>query len=176
MRTEEIEARAAKGVDKEEKLRMLWVTPPPLYVDAISMLERRGVSVPGMVLPPDLLYYGRMPNCWGDDKEFGRKLSPLEEEARVILGAARLGEGLKWADGVSWMCQELKCDAVIFFQFTSCIHYCSLARFVADKLERELGVPTLILATRNFDSTFLPPIEFESRLMQFVDIALARKG
>jgi hypothetical protein len=43
------------------------------------------------------------------------------------------------------------------------MHYCSLARFVAEELEKKLRIPTLILTTKNFDSTFLPPAEFEFR-------------
>jgi hypothetical protein len=175
VRTEEIEARAKSGFDREEKLRILWVIPPPLYIDALGILERRGVSVPGLVLPPDLLYYGKIPNCWGDDKEFGRKLSPLEEEARVMIGAGIQGEGMGWADAVAWMCQDLQCDAAIFFEFTSCVHHCSLARLVSERLEKKLGIPTLILRTKNFDSALLPPDQFESTLLQFVDIVEARK-
>lgn len=175
VRTEEIQARVDAGVQRQERLRVLWITPPMLYVNPMEILDGLGVSVPAVALPPDILYYGLMPNCWGDDSEFGRRLSPFEEEARAILGASRLGEGLDWGSAVSQMCQDLHCDAAVFFQFTSCSHYCSLAQFVAEELERRLGIPTLILPTKNFDQSLLPPDQMEARLAQFVDVVETRK-
>jgi hypothetical protein len=48
---------------------------------------------------------------------------------------------------------------------------------VADVVEKELGLPTLILpGGRLYDSASLPPAEVESRITDFVDMVLARKG
>jgi benzoyl-CoA reductase/2-hydroxyglutaryl-CoA dehydratase subunit BcrC/BadD/HgdB len=175
-RVGELEERVAKGFDKEEKLRVLWVTPPPLYIDPMDILDRLGVSVPMSVLPASRLYSGRKKAIWGDEKEFGRKLTPLEEEARIIMATGVYGRGIDWVNDVLWMCQEQNCEAIIFFQSISCIHVSGMAKLVADKAESELGIPTLLLPTKNFDSTILPPAEFESRLEEFVDMVLARKS
>jgi hypothetical protein len=51
-----------------------------------------------------------------------------------------------------------------------------MAKLVADKAESELGIPTLLLPTKNFDSAILPPAEFEARMKEFVDMVLAQKS
>lgn len=51
-RTEEIEEQVAKGVDREERLRILWLNPLPLYMDVFAILDRLGVSLPAIWLPP----------------------------------------------------------------------------------------------------------------------------
>jgi hypothetical protein len=175
-RVGELEERVAKGFDKEEKLRVLWVTPPPLYINPMDILDRLGVSVPMTVLPASRLYSGRKKAIWGDEKEFGRKLTPLEEEARIIMATGVYGRGIDWVNDVLWICREQNCEAIIFFQSISCIHVSGLARLVADKAESELGIPTLLLTTKNYDSAILPPAEFESRMAEFVDMVLARKS
>lgn len=173
MRVEEIEERVAKGVDKEERLRILWVNPPPLYMDVFTILDHLGVSLTAMWLPPLGRFNGWRAN-WGDDKEFGRKLTPLEEEARFMLGEDSY-RSHEWADNVVWMCRELSCDAIVYMQPVGCLHMGGLARMVADTVEKQLGLPTLIVQNLSYDPAILPPAEFESKLTDFVDMALARK-
>jgi hypothetical protein len=170
-RVENIQERVAKGVDKEEKLRILWLNNLPLYADVIAMLDRLGVSMV-MWLPPLAAFNGRKPN-WGDEKEFGRKLTPLEEEARFMLGDNYGTQ--EWADEVVWICQELNCDAIVYFQLVGCLHIGGPARMVADTVERKLGLPTLILGGRLYDPAYLPPAELEYKLTEFVNTVLNRK-
>lgn len=174
LRVEEIEARVAGGVDKEERLRFLWVWGGPAYMNPVAPLEPLGVSVPAVALPPASLFNGRLAN-WGDEEEFGRKLSPLEEEAKYLIGTGIGKGGRGWVDDVIWACQDLKCDAIVFYQLTGCVQAGSLARLVADAAEKELGIPTLILAGRLMDPTVLPPAEYENRLTTFVEMVLNKK-
>jgi hypothetical protein len=174
LRVEEIEARAAEGVDKEEKLRFLWVWGGPAYMNPVGPLESLGVSVPAVMLTPNPLYNGRLVN-WGDEEEFGRRLSPLEEEAKYLISSGIGKRGRGWADDILWACQDLKCDAIVYYQLTGCVHVGSLAGLVADRAEKELGIPTLILAGRLMDPTVLPPAEYEDRLTTFVDMVLNKK-
>jgi hypothetical protein len=173
-RVEDIEQRVAKGVEKEEKLRILWLNPLPLYVDTFAILERLGVSLPGIWLPPLGRFNGWRTN-WGDEKEFGRKLTPLEEEARFMLGEDNY-EGSEWAENVVKMCKDWSCDAIVYVQFVGCLHMGGLARLVADIVEKKLGLPTLILQSTLYDPAVLPPAELESKLTDFVETVLARKG
>jgi hypothetical protein len=175
MRVEEIEARVASGVNKEERMRLLWVWGGPVYVNPVAQLEPRGVSVPAVMLPPTSLFNGRVAN-WGDEREFGCKLTPLEEEARQLIGSHLSRRGRAWAEDVMWACQDLRCDAVLYYQLAGCIHIGSLARLVADAVVTELAVPTLILTGRLMNPATLPPAEFEYRITQFVDMVMAQKG
>jgi len=78
--TEEIEARAAKGVGREEKIRLLWVGGRPVYQDLMGLLDAKGVSVPAMMLPSSV-YFGVQPSLLRSTDEMNKKLTPLEEEA-----------------------------------------------------------------------------------------------
>jgi hypothetical protein len=174
MRVEELEERVAKGVDKKEELRILWVMPMPRYAEetVFPLMEELGVSVPALIFPTWFYWYGNR-TLWGNDEEFGRKLTPIEEEARGAIYCGSATGSLKMAKDVIWMCQDLKCDAIICQQ--TCLHFGSSAKLIADKAEKELGVPTLILCTDFLDPAAMPLPEYVSRIKEFVDIAKNRK-
>ncbi|MGD9117121.1 MAG: 2-hydroxyacyl-CoA dehydratase family protein [Dehalococcoidia bacterium] len=169
-RTEEIEERVAKKEGKEEKLRLMGSVrsvPPPL-------LESRGAVIAGSTMPATRIFVGRWPN-WGDE-EFGRKLTPLEEEARYLLGDRG---GIQWVEDAVWICKELGCDAIVFGQPVGCSHIGGPAKLIADKAEKELGVPSLLIQGRLSKPGFAleqSPAELEAIITQFLDAVLARKG
>jgi hypothetical protein len=175
IRVEEIEERAAKGLVQEEKLRALWIWVAPFYTNFLGLLESKGVAIPHAVSGGTGWQNGRRGTI-GDEKEFGRKLSPLEEEARMQMSWSWRSRGRMWEDEILFACQDLKCDAIIYFQFTGCKLTSHPARIVADRAEKELGVPTFIVSGRSMDPTSLPAPEFESRLSDFIDMVLAQKG
>jgi hypothetical protein len=174
-RTEEIQERAARGAGREERMRVLWSWGAPIYMDPFAVLESRKVTVPHVFSGLTGRYYGRRA-ILGDEKEFGRKLSPLEEEARAILGGGFRQLGRVWVEDIIWACQQLGCDAIINYQFIGCIPTASLGKMVADTAERELGIPTFIISGSPTDQSSLPPAEFEFRLAEFIDMVLASKG
>ena len=174
IRIEEIEEQAAKGMEKEEKLRALWIWTAPLYIDFFSILESRGVTLPCAVSGATGWHSGRR-GAIGDEKEFGRKLSPLEEEARMEIGWSWRQLGRDWEDEIIYSCRELKCEAIIYYQFTACLLTAPMAKQVADRAEKELGVPTVIIPGRPMNPASISPEEFEARLAEFIDIVLARK-
>jgi hypothetical protein len=84
--------------------------------------------------------------------------------------------GRGWAEDIIGLCKEMGCEAIVYYQVVGCIHMGPPAKLVADMAEKELGVPTFILAGREMEATFLPAPEFESRLAEFVDMVMAQKG
>jgi benzoyl-CoA reductase/2-hydroxyglutaryl-CoA dehydratase subunit BcrC/BadD/HgdB len=174
LRVEEIEERVNRGISKEENLRLLWVWGGPVYLNPIAQLEPRGISVPAVILTPTPLYNGRVAN-WGDEKEFGRKLSPLEEEARFLISTGICRRGRGWVDEVLWACRDLGCDGIIYYQLKGCVHIGTLARLVADAALKEQGVHTLVITGRLMDPSSLSPEDFESRLVEFVNMVLHEK-
>lgn len=85
---------AEKGVGtvSEEKLRVMWAISGPFYSDPFRFLEERGVSVPYWHIGAGSRISGcRYPN-YGDESEYGRKLTPFEEEA----GSSTARPGVDW--------------------------------------------------------------------------------
>jgi len=175
--TEEIEARAAKGVGREEKIRLLWVGGRPVYQDLMGLLDAKGVSVPAMMLPSSV-YFGVQPSLLRSTDEMNKKLTPLEEEADQWLAQDIISRqcGRGWVDELLWACQDLQCDGIVYYQLLGCLHIAPFARLVADRAEKELGLSTLVIAGSEVDKAFLSPQEFESRLTEFIDMVLAQKG
>jgi hypothetical protein len=174
IRTEEIEEQAVKRMGREEKLRALWVWTAPFYANFFSVLESRGVSLPAVVSGATGWHSGKRGTV-GDEKEFGRKLTPLEEEARMLIGWSWRGRGRMWEDEILWSCQDLKCKAIIYYQFTGCKLTGHAAKPLADRAERDLGVPTFIIPGRAMYPEYLPAAEFESRIAEFIDMVIAQK-
>jgi dimethylglycine dehydrogenase len=108
---------------------------------------------------------------WLDEKEFGRKLTPLEEEARFMLGEDNY-RGREWADNVVKMCKDLSCDAVVYHEAVGCLHIGGLARLVADTLDTELSVPTHVIKMgKLYDPAGWPAAE--NNLRAFLETVVA---
>ncbi len=174
---DEMREKAEKGIGAlpEEKARVMWVVSAPFYADPFSFLESRGVAVPiydaGVgggerreYVPPD------------DEKKYGRRLSPLEYLAsQTAEGAEGRTPGSK-SERILKNCRELHLDGVIYFMLSGCMPEIGCGRIVAENLERELGIPTLLIDGYCLDSAKYNQTDFESKLDAFVSVLLARKG
>jgi benzoyl-CoA reductase/2-hydroxyglutaryl-CoA dehydratase subunit BcrC/BadD/HgdB len=174
MRLDEIEERVVKGVRREEKMRVLWIHTYPLYMNMANLLEAQGVTairVVGQI--------GSLVERWGgkgETKEFGRKLSPLEETARLHMNSNNRKTGQGWVDTMLWACKDQNCDGIICYQFTGCTPMASLHKVLADQAEKKLGVSTLIIPGGSpMDPASIPPEEVESRIVEFINMVLAKK-
>ncbi len=173
---EEIGEKAERGigaVEGEEKLRLLWSVSGPYYVDPFAWLAKRGVAVPAVEMTSfnerisgRSTYYG---DLWN-----GRKLTPLEEEGRQLdMLWGRLGkESVKSHIDT---CRDLKLEGIVYFLQWGCSVSNNLGKIVADAVERELGIPTLLIEGRMSDQSMFDEKDFFSRLEEFVGICLQNK-
>ncbi len=174
---DEMIAKAEKGTGglAEEKARVMWVVSAPFYADPFSFLESRGVAVP--VYDAGVGGGERRPHVpLDDEKRYGRRLSPLEYMAdRGAEGTGGRLPGPK-ADYILKVCRELHLDGVIYFMLSGCMPEIGCGRIVADRTEKELGIPTLLIDGYCLDSAKYNQIDFESKLDAYVSVLLARKG
>lgn len=175
---DEMLERAEKGfgVLEDEKLRFLWVVTGPYYFDPFNFLARRGVAVPALQYGVMTRWYGAKYGVYGDETEYGRKLSPLEEQARMVNRNSWGGLGERWLRNTLDLCQDLRIDAMVYFMQVGCTASAGLGQLVAQRAEEELGIPTLLLEGRQLDREYKSQAEMEAELGTFVDICLARKG
>lgn len=174
---EELEERLRKGIPAlpNEKARAMWCVTGPFYDDALGILEKRGVAVP--VFQWDMIprFYGLGTGVIGDDQEFGKRLSPLEEYVRYFRMNCWSGPAEKWVQETIQRCREFKIDMLVYFQLSGCPTNLLSAKIVADRVEQELGLPILLIEGYMLDSEKYNRPEFEARLDEFVSMALARK-
>jgi hypothetical protein len=173
---EEVGERVAKGVgaaQPPERLRLLWSVAGPFYADPFTWLEKRGVSIPAAEMTVYNGWFSGREAIWGDPWK-GRKLSPLEEEARqfdYVWG--RLGD--QWVQTHIHSCRDLKLDGIIYFQQWGCPASNNLGKVVADVAEKELGIPTLLIEGRMLETSVYDEKDFFMKLSDFIEICEARK-
>jgi hypothetical protein len=178
MYTQELGEKVARGesglpLGVEERLRFLWSNTGPFHHDPFTWLGTKGVSIPSSLMTVyEGWRSGREP-IWGDPWH-GRKLTPLEEEARQLDYVwGRLGE--RWVENHINVCRDLKMDGIVYFVQWGCTVTNNLGKVVADVAEHELGIPTLIIEGRQLDSTSWDEKDFFGRLEEFIEIALEAK-
>ena len=160
------------GVD--EKLRLMWAVSGPFFYDPFTFLNRLGVSVPVWTWSDETeKMAGREPTV-GDERPFGRKLTPLEEMAR--------GWQYGWGDrshyfvnSIITTCQDLELDGIVYFKQTGCSPTMPLGGIVSERAERELGIPTIEIEARQLDQRGFNPKDLLTRLVEFSNVCLARK-
>lgn len=178
---DELYERAEKGIGvmPEEKLRLMWTVTGPLFTQApYDLLLKKGVSLPvymhGSTARNCLHKYG----LYGDKTEYGRALSPLEEQSRMVLRDVRTWAGLAggWEEDCIDICRDQKIDAVVNFIQLGCPQTIGLATLLSEALMKEIGIPTLHIEGRGLDPSSYTAERFEGELEDFVDMCLARKA
>ncbi len=158
----------------EEKLRIVWAISGPYGSNAWDYLAERGVSVP-------LFHYGQekrtfaMPT-YDDVTEFGRKLSPLEEEARMILYNSWGGIGERWIDDTISVCKEFRADGLVQFEQTGCQPMLGLSQLATERVKAEVGIPCWSVEGRMLlGRTEHTEAQFMAGLEAFINLCFERK-
>ncbi len=169
---------ADKGIlpVKEEKLRLMWCISGPFYDDPFKYLESRGVSVPWWQIGNMSRVSGvGSTGIYGEEKEYGRKLSLLEEEARIVNQSAWGGLGKRWIDDALFVCEDLHLDGIVYFLQWGCTVTVGVGKILAEAAEQELNIPTLLLEGRMLDQEVYDAKKFREQLDEFLDICLENK-
>jgi len=174
---DEVGERADKGLgaaQPEERLRLLWSVAGPFYADPFSYLENMGVSIPAAEMTIYNGWFSGRESIWGDPWK-GRKLTPLEEEARQVdFVWGRSGDA--WVQTHINSCRDLHLDGIIYFIQWGCPVTSALGKVVADSVESLLKIPTLLIEGRMLESSIYDEKDFNAKLRDFVDICIDRKS
>ncbi len=177
-RRDELCERAEKGIGglADEKLRTVWlVTGYNNDRAPLDYLESRGVAV--LMRPDDgnAHWCGATPT-FGDETQYGRKLSPLEEMARDTLNPIWLGLWPNWVNELVRLAKDLKIDFVINFIQSGCTQTLGLPRVVEERLQQEVGIPSLRIEGRGLFTEGYNRDEVLAEFRDFIDMMLERKG
>lgn len=168
---DEIKARVDKkqGAIPGEKVRLGWLQTAPLYTDTFTFLEKLGAPIVASEL--GTLFTG------GGGSGRDVEMEPLERMAKGHIRSANwygpIERRMEW---VLEMCREFKVDAVVHFSQWGCRCTNTAAGLVRDRLEKELGIPTLILEGDYMDVRNYNQAEYEETLEQFVKMVTLKKG
>lgn len=176
---DDLYAMVAKGKLplKEEKLRFMWAVSGPFHDDVFTYLATKGVSIPWFQIGNSSRTSGVNGYAmYGEEKEYGRKLTPLEEDARMLNRSAWGGLGRRWIEDIKFLVKDLSLDGVVYFRQWGCTTTVGLGRITAEELEKELGVPVLLTEGRMIDTEGYSGEKFRETLDEFIDIALEKKS
>lgn len=172
---DELRSRVQKGqsgVD-EEKLRIVWAITGPYGSGVWDYLAKRGVSA--------FFQFGAAARMFimpihGDTQEFGRKLTPLEEEARQMVYNSWGGSGERWIDDTIAACQRFRADGLVLFEQTGCQPVLGLGEQTIDRAEKDLGIPAWRIEGRmQLGHTERTESEFMAGLEAFINLCFERK-
>ncbi len=173
---DELQERADKGWSPvgEEKLRIVWAISGPYGSNIWDYLAERGVSVP-------YWHYGQAQRVYNkpvfdDEAEFGRKLTPLEEEARMMLYNSWAGDGERWIKDTIYACKEFKADGLVLFEQTGCMPVYGTGQLVVDRLAKEYDIPAWCIEGRQLlGRSERVESEFMAGLDAFINLCMERK-
>ncbi len=140
---DEVLKRAEKGIGRvgEEKLRIAWLNTFNYGRGTTDLLTKKGVSLVYFGNGGGPMNYGLYGYDVGDERAYGRKLTPLEE-------VASRGNYNVWAnpaeavgDSLIRACRELKIDAVVDFLQVGCYVTPGLNTITAERVKMKLAFP-----------------------------------
>lgn len=157
----------------EEKLRVAWLVSAPLYADPFTPMQGMGVAFPvydigGRTGSVEKMQTEEYWERWRTD-------SPIVREARARLGNPWRGKAEKRVQNTVNICRDYRIDAVVHFNQWGCRQNNLSAKLVAERLEEELGIPTLIIEGDCTDVRNYNEAEFLSQLEEFFTVCIMMK-
>lgn len=171
----ELKEKVDKGIGAvpNEKARIMWTVTRPFYMNPFETLHNRGISIPMFYSGGPLYHSVPLPwrHFWGD-----RELTPLEKIAARTMSDGWGHYGKSWVDGILWVCKDLGIDGIVNYNMLGCIATLGTKKMVADRAEKELGIPTLQLDARQWDPEYATPDSINEQLDNFATLVLNQKG
>ncbi len=174
MSRDELGERVASGQGPypEERLRLLWAGqfPDSDVLDPGDLLLERKVALPMTLHGTTNRMIGlRCAPPFGEVSEYGIKLSPLQEEARVLDNCSWGGAGKRWVNSTLDLARDIGAHGIINYLLIGCTPMRSMGSVVAERAEKELGIPVLNLEGRKMDKDYMSQERFEKILSFFID-------
>ncbi len=169
---------SGQGPYPEERLRLLWAgqTPEKRVLDLGKLFLERKIAVPFNVAGGFMRMTGMRCLPVGDVSEYGVKLSPLQEEARLLDGEGWGGPGKRWPNMTLYGARDIGVHGIIHYNTIGCTPMRTMGSVVAIRAEKELGIPTLNIEGRLQDEEYMTQEQFEEILDPFIDKCLEWAG
>lgn len=172
----ELEKRAASGespLNGPEKFRVLWTATAPFYSDPFGYLEKHGCAVPVYEEGTGCATYyvpGEGKQFFGHDLE-----NPIQEEAATLLWDHWAGTAERRIWEVAMRCRQLDIDGIVHFEQGGCVACNGSARVMGERIEQELGIPSLYIRGWCQDVEKHDEKAFETELGEWLEISVSRK-
>lgn len=150
-----------EGAVPEERYRLLWCQTPPFYVDLTSWMEEKYGAVVAFNDPHK--------EVWWEPGEYDG-VSVLEAMARQFITDPWNGLSERRIGTLVRNAREYSVHGAVHFSQWGCRVSAGHALMLADRLEKELGVPTLILDGDYMDFRNYSDGQVKARLSAFLEM------
>jgi benzoyl-CoA reductase/2-hydroxyglutaryl-CoA dehydratase subunit BcrC/BadD/HgdB len=99
----------------------------------------------------------------------------LEKVAARSISDYRGGLGSVYVDEIVWLAKDLQADAVIHYNMRGCTAALGLRKMVEDRIEEELGIPTLQLEGAQWDTSYASEAQITAKLDEFSQMLLSQR-
>jgi benzoyl-CoA reductase/2-hydroxyglutaryl-CoA dehydratase subunit BcrC/BadD/HgdB len=160
---EELKGRVERGEGAvpEEKHRLLWCQTPPFYVDLTTWMEEKYGAVVAFNDPHK--------EVWWQPGEYDG-LPVLEALARQFITDPWNGPSERRVSTLVNNAREYRVNGAVHFNQWGCRVSSGHARMLADRLDEELGIPTLILDGDYMDFRNYSDGQVKTRLSAFLEM------
>ncbi len=170
---DEVAERVASGQGPypEERLRLIWAGQSSSFqsVDPSKVLLERKVALPLSIVGRTLYYVGLRGVPYGEVSEYGVILSPLQEEARWMDRSCWGGPGKRWVNDILHAARDVGAHGIIHFNLIACTPMRGMGSVVAERAEKEQGIPVLNIEARYLDRDYMSQEKFDEILSTFID-------
>ncbi len=164
---------SGKGPYPEERLRLLWSGECPQLgiLELGKLLMKRKVAMPIVVDGYGMRLLGRGWGSRSEGTEYGDgvKLSPLQIEAAKFASKGWCGPGKRWVNMTLHLARDIGAQGIVYFNVIGCTPMNSMGPVVAERAEKELGIPVLNFEGRLLDPEYMSIERFEETLSSFID-------
>lgn len=160
---DEVKGRVARGEGAvpEEKYRLLWCQTPPFYVDLTTWMEEKYGAVVAFNDPHK--------EVWWEPGEYD-DMPVLEAMARQFIADPWNGPSERRTSTLVQNAKEYSVHGAVHFNQWGCRVSAGHARMLADRLEKEVGVPTLIIDGDYMDFRNYSDTQVKTRLSTFLEM------
>jgi benzoyl-CoA reductase/2-hydroxyglutaryl-CoA dehydratase subunit BcrC/BadD/HgdB len=150
-----------KGAVAQERHRIAWLCSSPLY--AMHIFDWMEQEYGAVVVMDMLLNY--FPKSVLPTLDPTDPVEYLARKSYAMAATRAFGGPIEYAaETVQEIVNQYKADSAVFYAITGCKQGCSISRFLRDYLQKELGIPTLIIDGDSMDPSVISPEEIMTKL------------
>jgi benzoyl-CoA reductase/2-hydroxyglutaryl-CoA dehydratase subunit BcrC/BadD/HgdB len=164
---DELKDRVEKGIGaaKPERIRYVFdVSCPYFDMTLIRWMQEKC----GAVVVADAIGRFRGTGEWMLDPD--DPVGNLAAKQQFNMGSHNYNPGVEHKEMILEICRNARVDAAIFFNNVGCSQQAAMSRILDDNLQKELGIPSVVIDCDILDRSFTPREQIEEQLESFFEM------
>jgi benzoyl-CoA reductase/2-hydroxyglutaryl-CoA dehydratase subunit BcrC/BadD/HgdB len=164
---DELKERVDKGIGaaNPERIRYVFdVSCPYFDMNLITWMQNKC----GAVFVADNIARFRGTGEWMIDPD--DPVGNLAAKQQFNMGSHNYNPGVEHKEMILEICRNARVDASIFFNNVGCSEQAAMSRILDNSLQKELGIPSVVVDCDILDRSFTPREQIEEQLERFFEM------